>query len=185
MSTQLARILALSVFASVCSAQTEVPGGVELAKDDPYHSMGNGIVAGASLIRSYSPYEPAVHPNQDRDQNRETVMRFLAHPYGDENTKLYAEDGIKQMPGWRLQWVGVDAQAINNKQNAELFKGWEWKNVVVWGTQDPSTFWVEADPNVTGPAGLEHFIMQFVVVNGMIKYYKEFIVPVRKLAEEK
>jgi hypothetical protein len=180
-------LLLLAAIAGVANAQTEVPGGVELAKDDPYHSLGNGIVAGASLIHSYSPYEPAAHPNQDRTKNRETVKAFLAHPIGDENVKLYAGDGIKQIPGWRLQWVGAKAQKTNNDQNAEIYAGWSWRNLVLWDTQDPSTFWVEGDgpAGEPQPAGVEHFIMQFVVVDGKIKFYKEFIVPTKRLPGDK
>jgi hypothetical protein len=185
MSIKLAGFLLLSVVASVGNTQTEVPGGVELAKDDPYHSLGNGIVAGASLIHSYRPHEPTMHPNQDRAKNRDTVKQFLAHPTGDENTNLYASDGIKQIPGWRLQWTGAKAQKTNNDQNAKVFKGWAWKNLVLWDTQDPSTFWVEGDGPEGGPAGPEHFIMQFVVVDGKVKVYKEFIVSVRRLPGEK
>jgi len=81
-----------------------------------------------------------------------------------------------------IQWQGAGAQLKNNEQNQTLFPGWSWKNVVIWDTQDPTVFFVEADGNTAPgatPPSANHYVMQLVVKSGKIALFREFLVPLK------
>lgn len=166
-----AAAIALSGAAAAQLSQT--PEGVRM-KD-------GGVAQGATLISSYEPYRPAGDTaKQDRAKNRAIVARFFQLPIGMERAALYGPEGVKQIPGMGAQWVGAEAQRKNNVQNQTLFPGWSWSKIVIWDTQDPTVFWVEAEGH-TGPgqtpAFSNHYVNQFVVKNGKIVQFREFGTP--------
>lgn len=156
----------------------------------PLEQTGEGVrvagdlVPGSTLMRSYAPYagDAATVRGEDRVSNRATVARFFALPIGPERAQLYATDGVKQLPGLGIQWPGLDAQLKNNEQNRGRYPGWSWSEVVIWNTEDPTVFWVEANGATAPgaqPAYVNHYVMQFVVRGGRIALFREFGAPVR------
>jgi len=138
---------------------------------------------GATLLSVYNSHQPSVEQSgQVRTYNRATVTRFFHLPIGPERAALYAADGVKEIPHMGIQWKGAEAQMKNNEQNQTLFPGWSWKNVVVWDTQDPTVFFVEADGNTAPgatPPSANHYVMQLVVKSGKIALFREFLVPLK------
>ena len=158
----------------------ETPEGVVLGNDDTHHNI-SAVISGATLLRSYEPYQPKPdQPGQVRELNRAVVNRFFELPIGEQRARLYADDGVKQILNLGVQWRGLAAQLKNNEQNKVLFSGWKWKEVVIWDTQDPTVFMVEAHGSQTeggaGPAD-SHYVMQFVVVSGKIELMREMNAP--------
>jgi hypothetical protein len=159
-------------------AQTlkQLPEGVALGDE-------HAVAKGATLLSSYETHQPSVDQvGQVRAENRATVNRFFQLPIGPERAGLYAADGVKQIPHMGIQWQGAGAQLKNNEQNQTLFPGWSWKNVVIWDTQDPTVFFVEADgstaPGAT-PSSANHYVMQVVAKSGRIDLFREFLVPLK------
>jgi ketosteroid isomerase-like protein len=146
--------------------------------------VAGDLVPGSTLIRSYEPYagDATTVRGEDRTTNRATVARFFALPIGAERAQLYATDGVKQLPALGIQWPGLDAQLKNNEQNRGRYPGWSWSEVVIWNTEDPTVFWVEANGATAPgaqPAYANHYVMQFVVRGGRIVLFREFGTPVR------
>ncbi|MCC7462358.1 MAG: PhzA/PhzB family protein [Gammaproteobacteria bacterium] len=146
--------------------------------------LDGNLVSGAALLQRYTPHQPAARtaaPGQDRERNRGTIQRFFALPIGADRARLYARDGVKQIPAMGVQWRGMDNQLRNNEQNTKLFPGWAWNSVVIWDTQDPTVFWAEAEgataPGAT-PHWANHYVMQYVVEDGAIVLFREFGTPV-------
>lgn len=149
--------------------------------------VAGDLVPRSTLLRSYAPYQPdvATAAGEDRARNRATVARFLELPIGAERARLYAADGVKQLPALGIQWPGLDAQLSNNEQNRGRYPGWKWSDVVIWNTDDPTVFWVEASGATAPgaqPAYANHYVMQFVVRGGSIALMREFGSPVRTTA---
>lgn len=153
----------------------QTPQGVSVAGD---------LVPGSTLIREYRPWSSpgSKSSNEDRARNRRTVQRFFELPIGEARARLYADDGVKQLPALGVQWPGLDGQLKNNEQNRGRYPGWSWRDVTIWETTDPTVFWVEASgstaPGAT-PAYSNHYVMQFVVRAGKIALFREFGAPVR------
>lgn len=70
----------------------------------------------------------------------------------------------------------------------KCFPDWEWKNVQLYETQDPTRFWVECDGEgqilFSGyPRGhyANHFIHAFLMENGKIKQQREFMNPYQQM----
>jgi len=171
-------LIAVAAVAIPAHAQTlkQLPEGVALGDE-------RAVAQGATLLSSYETHQPSVEQSgQVRATNRATVSRFFELPIGPERARLYADDGVKQIPHMGIQWEGVEAQIKNNEQNQTLFRGWSWKNVVIWDTQDPTVFFVEADgstaPGATSPSA-NHYVMQLVVKSGKIALFREFLVPMK------
>ncbi|MFO1400854.1 MAG: PhzA/PhzB family protein [Steroidobacteraceae bacterium] len=146
--------------------------------------VAGNLVPGSTLIRGYAPYagDPTAVRGEDRAGNRATVVRFFALPIGAGRARLYATDGVKQLPALGIQWPGLDAQLRNNEQNRGRYPGWKWSDVVIWNTDDPTVFWVEASGATAPgaePAYANHYVMQFVVRGGRIVLFREFGAPVR------
>ncbi len=146
--------------------------------------VAGDLVPGSTLLRSYAPYagDAAVMHGEDRARNHATVRRFFELPIGAERARLYARDGVKQLPGLGIQWPGIDAQFRNNEQNRGRYPGWAWSDVVIWNTDDPTVFWAEANGATAPgaqPAYANHYVMQFVVRGGRIALFREFGSPVR------
>lgn len=154
----------------------QTPEGVRVAGD---------LVPRSTLIRHYEPHAPVTPaaPGEDRALNRRTVERFFSLPIGEERARLYADDGLKQLPALGIQWPGLAAQLANNAQNAGRYPGWKWSGVQVWNTDDPTVFWVEASgataPGAV-PAYANHYVIQLVVKGGRITLLREFGAPVRE-----
>jgi hypothetical protein len=151
--------------------------------------VAGDLVPGSSLIRSYQPYAPAAAASaagENRATNRATVARFFELPIGAERARLYANDGVKQLAALGIQWQGLDGQLKNNAQNVGRYPGWKWSDVVIWNTDDPTVFWVEAS-GATAPSAkpeyANHYVMQFVVRGGKIALFREFGTPVRVTPE--
>lgn len=163
----------------------QTPEGVLVADD---------LVPGSTLIRSYRPYPSGKAPapgqaptrEEDRERNRRTVARFFDLPIGEERARLYADDGVKQLPALGIQWAGLDGQLKNNAQNVGRYPGWKWSDVTIWNTDDPAVFWVEANGATAPgarPAYANHYVMQLVVRGGKIVLLREFGAPVRVTRE--
>jgi hypothetical protein len=154
------------------------------ADDNSVVTYKGQTVEGAQWLTDFHMvYGTKTANKQDRDVNRKTVEDYYRNTIGDENVKLYAEDGVKEIANYGWQWSGKQAQIINNKQNMVLSAGWTWKYWKVWDTQDPTVFWAEADggtPGLNGqPPDHGHYIDQFVVVDGKIKLYREWLVEIK------
>lgn len=159
--------------AAISQTLQQVPDGVLLD--------GN-LVSGATLLTTYEHTTPAASAGQDQARNRQTVERFFALPIGPERAGLFAPDGVKQIPAMGVQWAGAEAQLRNNAQNQGRYPGWRWYDVVVWNTEDPTVFWVEARGETAPgmePAYANHYVGQFIVRDGMIVLFREFATPVR------
>ena len=122
-----------------------------------------------------------------RRRNRATVERFF-QTSGMERAALFAEDGRKELPwtsmGHPIDMVGKREIAYNFLRNRELFTGWTWSDVEIYDTQYPDRFWAECDGagviRVEGhhPVNASnHYIMSFVVQDGLIKEFREFCNP--------
>jgi phenazine biosynthesis protein len=174
-ATVLSSLAVSAIAGDAVPALTQTPTGVSVAGD---------MVPGSTLIRSYRPYAPgtAASTGEERDSNRATVARFFELPIGEARARLYADDGVKQLPALGIQWPGLDGQLKNNMQNVGRYPGWKWSDVTIWNTDDPTVFWVEAS-GATAP-GMKpeysnHYVMQFVVRGGKIRLFREFGAPVR------
>ncbi|MCC7463570.1 MAG: PhzA/PhzB family protein [Gammaproteobacteria bacterium] len=146
--------------------------------------IGGDLVPGSTLIQGYTahPRGAVAGRSEDHARNRATVQRFFQLPIGEERARLYADDGVKQLPGLGIQWPGLDAQLKNNAQNRDRYPGWAWSDVVIWNTDDPTVFWVEASGATAPgaqPAYANHYVLQFVVRGGRIALMREFGAPLR------
>lgn len=146
--------------------------------------VAGDLVPRSTLLRSYAPYvtDAARVAGEDRARNRATVARFFELPIGAERARLYAADGVKQLPALGIQWPGLAAQLSNNEQNRARYPGWAWSDVAIWNTDDPTVFWVEANGATAPgaqPAWASHYIVQLVVRGGRIVLLREFGSPVR------
>jgi ketosteroid isomerase-like protein len=178
----LAIFVAASVLLSApvtANAQTlkQVDEGVQIG-DDP-----SAIAHGGLLLKEYTPYRSTgKKQKENRARNKAVVQRFFTLPIGLERSRLYANDGVKEIPTFGIKWVGLEAHRRNNEQNQVLFPGWSWSNVVIWETLDPTVFWVEAEgqtsPGAT-PSSKNHYTMQFVVSDGKITLFREFASPLK------
>lgn len=176
-------IVGAATLAGVTQAQSvdgprETPEGVAMP--------GGRVVGKAKLIHGYSALQPtpaSAASESQRTRNRATVKRFLELPNSEERARLYAENGVKQVPGSGMQWVGLEAQLQNNKEGAVQFPGGGWSNTVLWDTQDPTVFWVEADWSNDPAPGKErtfsHHVLQMVVKDGKIAQYRGFDIPLK------
>lgn len=170
----LAGAALLSTAGSVSAAPlSETPEGVLYE--------GN-VVSGAQVIHSYEPLKASgeATPSTERAANKAVIAHFFELPIGEERARLYADDGVKQIPSMGVQWIGLDAQLKNNKQNETLFPGWTWAKVVIWDTSDPTVFWVEAEGRTGAgriPAYSNHYVMQMVAKGGKIVLFREFGTP--------
>lgn len=164
---------------TTAGAQTlkQVDTGVQIG-DDP-----GAIANGGLLLKDYTPYRPTTKkPGENRARNKAVVERFFALPIGLERSRLYANNGVKEIPTFGIKWVGLDAHRRNNEQNQILFPGWTWKDVVIWETLDPTVFWVEAEGQTAAgalPASKNHYTMQFIVSRGKIVLFREFASPLK------
>jgi len=170
----------------IAAAAVVIPANAQTLKQLPEGvALGDvhAIAQGATLLSVYNSHQPSVEQSgQVRTTNRATVTRFFHLPIGPERAALYAADGVKEIPHMGIQWQGAGAQLKNNEQNQTLFPGWSWKNVVIWDTQDPTVFFVEADGNTAPgatPPSANHYVMQLVVKRGKIALFREFLVPLK------
>ena len=169
----------------IAAAAVVIPANAQMLRQLPEGvALGDeqAIAQGATLLSSYDTHQPSAEGGQVRASNRATVTRFFKLPIGPERARLYASDGVKQIPHMGIQWKGANGQMRNNEQNQSLFPGWSWKNVVVWDTQDPTVFFVEADGNTAPgatPSSANHYVMQLVVKSGKIALFREFMVPIK------
>ena len=125
-----------------------------------------------------------------RGRNRETVEKYLSM-HGDARTErylLFTEDGRGGLrttdSGEPIQAVGRDALKSADAQNSQYFPGFTWSDVQIFDTQDPNRFWAECSGTgtVRFPAYPEavytnHYIHSFVMEDGLIKEYWEYMNP--------
>ena len=123
--------------------------------------------------------------NETRELNRSVVQKFFEIDFEKVST-LFTEDGVKIIP-WYPQkpaiWRGRDAIHKNGVSNKELFAGWKYDKIEIYGTDDPNHFWVlcngSGEQFIKGAPKVysNSYVLSFLLQDGLIKEFKEFFSP--------
>jgi phenazine biosynthesis protein len=130
-----------------------------------------------------------------RKKNLATVKKYMAMCGSRlERHKLFTDDctwGLAYSETGGPQYVsGIENVKKMDIWNTTCFPDWAWSNVKIYQTQDPNYFWVDCDgsgqaffpdyPPVTHSC---HFVHSFEMEDGKIKFYREFMNPVKELMD--
>lgn len=83
-----------------------------------------------------------------RDRCMHTLQKYFEVSF-DKWAELFTEDGAKEIPyswipGVQMRWEGKQAVHENAVSNTYLFPDFQWSDVNIYSTQDPTIFWAEA-----------------------------------------
>lgn len=129
-----------------------------------------------------------------RARNRETVQRYLAtEPEARlRRYTLYTEDGTASLfytdIGRPIVVTGREKLKRHGELSLQVLPDWQWGDVHLYETQDPSLVWVECEGEGTirfpgYPEGhyRNHFIHRFTLVDGLIAASREYTNPLEHM----
>lgn len=129
-----------------------------------------------------------------REHNRSVVADYMSRKGPSRLTRylLFTEDGDAGLwttdTGRPVVSQGHEKLKAHGEWSLRMFPDWEWKNVTIFGTQNPEFFWVECDGEgqilyPAYPPGhyVNHFIHSFRFENGLIRQQREFMNPFQQL----
>lgn len=127
-------------------------------------------------------------------RNRATIDLFFSRTVGVD--ELYTEDGVKELTfgtfltpdGEPLRWAGIEELRKNFAANQERAVSFQWKNVVIYETQDPNKFWAECEgegvlknDGVARPYVQKNYFIFFGMRDGRIALLREIMNPLELL----
>ncbi|WP_431989736.1 PhzA/PhzB family protein [Streptomyces albogriseolus] len=129
-----------------------------------------------------------------RARHRAVVADYMARKGENRLTRylLFTEDGSAGLytsdTGEPVVSQGHAKLKAHGEWSLRMFPDWEWKNVEIFDTQDPTRFWVECDgegqilyPDYPPGHYRNHFIHAFELEGGRIKRQREFMNPFQQL----
>jgi len=129
-----------------------------------------------------------------REQNRRVVEDYMRRKGENRLTRylLFTKDGSAGLwtsdTGKPVESQGHAKLKAHGEWSLKMFPDWEWKNVLIYDTQDPNQFWVECDgegkicyPDYPEGYYENHFLHSFRMENGLIKQNREFMNPFQQL----
>ncbi|MFE1259891.1 PhzA/PhzB family protein [Streptomyces albogriseolus] len=129
-----------------------------------------------------------------RARHRAVVADYMARKGENRLTRylLFTEDGSAGLytsdTGDPVVSQGHAKLKAHGEWSLRMFPDWEWKNVEIFDTQDPTRFWVECDgegqilyPDYPPGHYRNHFIHAFELEGGRIKRQREFMNPFQQL----
>ena len=143
-------------------------------------------------VYSYRPEDDAL-----REKNLQTVIRYMELPGAlmAERYKLFEESdecttGLEYTAtGKPMVAQGYEEVRKSTLVNAKFFSVWEWYNIHTYPTGDPNKFYVECDgkgiSTISGKplAHGDHYLHKFILRDGKILHYSEFMNPCNELLE--